>query len=276
MKTKDIYIVPGEMGKAVLLESRVFEPDNIELIVLQDNTLNIGPLCDPHSPERIKQRQDYFAALFKDQLYNNNKDFIRNDIETIKQLVTAQHTGDIYVWLGRTGNEVISAARLLYHLAKVKANIYLTGLPDVPVKVFNGEMRYLGSLTILTAEQVKTVAPHFRLLSTDELQRWSARWEKALSSDLLMHITDYNGAIIPKEENHLDAFLMAHCTDEFQSAAKVIGLTLCTIYEMNIDIGDVFLNARLKHLVNNEKLQHRGKLNEIRDYEVRLAEDMMK
>jgi hypothetical protein len=35
-------------------------------------------------------------------------------------------------------------------------------------------------------------------------------------------------------------------------------------------VGDMFLNRRLKHLVASGRLEARGELKEIRDYEVRL------
>lgn len=264
MKKKDVHVVFGYQAGATLAQSGILDLKDSEIVVLLD-MLNIGPLCDLYSQEGIEKREDYFLHIFDHSPYNDNG--VKSDIEKIKAI--AEHD-KIYLWLGNAEYEIISTSRILHHLSKLEADIFLVDYSNIPVQLGHEVIIYPKSLSILAAEQVKTVAQYFKLLDSEALQKWSVTWEKLLSENSLLRVVDEHGEILHKDLSYFDPILTAHCKNIFQKAARVIGQTLGTMYEMNSFIGDSYLNYRLKQLVLDKKLDSKGELKEIRDYEVRL------
>ena len=78
----------------------------------------------------------------------------------------------------------------------------------------------------------------------------------------LLWILD-NGQMIEKDEDYFNSFLLTYCTHEFQKPARSIGYTLCAI---DFNVGDSYLNYRMKQLALMKKVVFRGELKHMRDY----------
>ena len=87
----------------------------------------------------------------------------------------------------------------------------------------------------------------------------------------MLWILDKNGQIVAKDETYFDSLLMSYCTNEFQAPARIIGQALGHLFRTGHDfIGDGYLSWRLKQLVLMNKIEIRGKLEKMQDYEVKL------
>ena len=270
MKQKDTHIVFELYGKGTFVRSKEFDLDKIRVICLED-CLNMGPVCDLHSSENIEKREEWLLkTLGTYPLESNNATPVNKDLETLRSLVERpEMNGNIFLWTGYCASEILSTARFLYHLPKHNGNIFIADFPNIPVNNIHGNVIYPRSLIVCDLCDVGKVAKHFKQLTDEDITKWRKIWEEIRLENSMLRVMGENGKILEKDETYFDPVLVSYCTNEFQKSAKIIGLTLCDI---DFGVGDGFLNWRLKQLVLNNKIEARGVLNEIRDYEVRLAQ----
>ena len=269
MKHKDIHILFGQSARNLFIHSKKFDLDSIQLICLEDR-LNVGAIYDLNSVEEIKKRKKWLSEIFDVPRHINEDEFlsfIDREIETIKTLIENYKNEKIYLWVSVTASEIINTARLLYHLQPSCSNVFAFDFPNFSMKNFRGELVYPKCLGTTDLSRVDDVEKHFRQLTNEELFKYKNLWEKVKLGNSLLWILDKNNQLVAKDETYFDSFLLSYCTNEYQKPARIIGHTLCDI---DFNVGDSYLNYRLKQLVLMEKIKARGELKEMRDYEVKL------
>lgn len=268
MKHKDIHIVFGPGSRGTLRVSGVVPENSAEIVCMYD-VLTYGPLLDiPPSAAEIQERKEWLSKMWPIDCYDEPDQNIVDRDTTIIQSLAGRETGRIFFWTGRRAGEILGTARLFTLLAGYGREIYIADFPNVAVSRWDGAIIYPDSLSMTAPEQVGEIARRFRRVGEEELPRWSDIWREALSDGAMLRILDEEGQISGVDISWFDRFLESRCTDEFQKAARIIGMVLT--YDMWGDVGDGYLNWRLKALVESGRLQARGLLNQIRDYEVRL------
>ncbi len=265
---KDLHIV-FRFADRTLLDSALFEPDDIVLCKLVDN-LSMGPICDLTTSHGIETRKNWLEKTFGDSIFNEGiLTDVEKDITTISNISeVADQYNDIFIWTGCDASEVISTARFLNSLNNPEKRIFVLDFSSVEVLNVNGELVSPKSLLQTASSQIKEVVKHFKLQNSADLEKWVKVWEDVRSESSLLRVLDKDGTICHKPASYFDSFLLSKCMEGYQKAARVIGQTLMDI---DFSIGDSFLNWRLKELIKNKKLEFRGRLLEIRDYEVRIT-----
>ncbi len=266
-KKKDLHIVFYHADRT-FMESGAYDPDDVILFHLTD-VLTIGPMCVLDSMEDVEKRKAWLEKTFGDEMYNELQlSAVDQDIATIAAILeVADQIEDIYIWTGYDASEIIATARVLNHLISLDKRIYVLDFSNVQVQNIVGQTVTPKSLVQTASFQIKEVAKHFKLQQLVDLIQWRELWHKnILSESSLLRILDKDGKIYHKQVEYFDAILLSYVKKEFQKAARVIGETLVDI---DFAVGDSYLNWRLKELVLRNVLEFRGKLIEIRDYEVR-------
>lgn len=261
MQKENIHIVFGRIGKRTLIDSNVIDLNNSQVISLGD-VLNIGPVCDINANENIQKRKDWLQQVYGD----NPNPPVEQDLKNIETIVeNVDNINQLFIWTGHSVSEIISTARLIYHLSKFDKPIFIANF-NIPFRSIRGDIIYPKALCQTATFQVKEIFEQFDLTDKIKLQDWRDLWAKVKSENGWLWIFDKNGQIIVEKIDYFDSFLLANCNENFQKAARVIGKTLV---ESDFIVDDSFLNWRLKLLVLTEKIDKQGELNEIRDYEVK-------
>lgn len=268
LKTKDLHIVFRHADRTIM-DSSAFDPDDIDLYKLVDD-LSIGPICDLVAIDKVRNRKKWLEKTFGDLIFKDEiLSAVDKDITVISSIVEmADRCKDIYIWTGHNASEVISTARVLSHLIKLDKCIYVLDFSDIQVRNIHGEIVSPKSLLQTASFQIKDLVDHFRPQTITDLQKWESMWSDVQSVRSLLRVLDKDGSICHMQDSNFDTSLLSNCKSEFLEAARVIGPTLVDI---DFAVGDSYLNWRLKELAINKKLQFRGRLIEIRDYEVRIG-----
>lgn len=195
-------------------------------------------------------------------------ELVNKNVETSKRIIANYRNERIYLWTGLSAAEIITTARLLYNFQVRHNNISVFDFSNFTMKNARGEEVHPEILGATDLSRVNEIHKHFRPLTEDELLKFRELWKRVKVTNSLVWILD-NGQIIDKDETYFDSFLLSRCTNEFQTPARVVGHTLC---DTNFNVGDAFLNYRLKQLTLMQKLEYRGAMKEMRDYEVRLSQ----
>ena len=271
---KNLHIVFGKSAQGIFKESGVFNLDDIHLICLED-ALNIGPVCDLYSKEDLERRTLWWSAIYDilppPEFITESFDFIpEKDIEMIKSIIeNRKKFNRIYIWTGISASEIIHTARLLYYLGDVDIDIFITDFSKVSVKRYDGQIIHPEVLYVVAAPQVGFVVEHFEKQTKNDVLKWQELWKRiVLQKESTLIVLDKKETIKFVGESYFDSVLEANCTNEFQTAVRIIGHTLLDI---NFEAGDGFLNWRLKHLCLTKKLEFDGQLDDMRKYKVKRA-----
>ena len=261
MQKENIHIVFGRIGRRTLIDSNLIDLSKSQIISF-DDILNIGPVCDINANEDIPKRIDWLRRVYED----NPNPPVEQDLKNIETIVkNADNINELYIWTGFCASEMISTARLIFHLPKFDKPVFIANF-NVPVRSIHGDVIYPKALNQTATFQVKDIFSQFERLDKRRLQDWRNLWEKVKSENGLLWIRDKKGQIAGEEIDYFDSFLLANCNESFQNAARVIGETLADI---DSNVGDSYLNWRLKQLAMNGEIETHGQLIEIRDYEVK-------
>ena len=261
MQKENIHIVFGRIGRRTLIDSNIIDLNKSQIINF-DDILNIGPICDISTNEEIQKRIDWLQGVFG----NNPNPPVEQDLKNIKTIIkNVDNINELFIWTGYWASEMLSTARLIYHLSEYDKPIFIANF-NTAVKSIYGDIIHPKALNQTATFQVKDIFKQFELIDKSKLQNWRNLWERVKSENGRLWIRDKNGQIAVKKVDYFDSFLLANCSGNFQKAAKVIGETLADI---DSNVGDSYLNWRLKQLSLNGKIETQGKLIEIRDYEVK-------
>lgn len=273
MLKENIHIVFGRIGRRTLIDSNAIDLNNSEIISL-DDVLNIGPACDIDGGEDIQKRINWLQKIYGDySILPVEKEYefypslpVEQDLKNIETIVeNADDINQLFIWTGCAASEMISTARLIYHLSKFNKPVYVANF-NIPVRSLHGRILYPKALNQTDTFQVKDIFEQFELIDKKGLAEWTKLWGKVKTGKGELWILDSKGQITIENTDYIDSFLLAHCKEDFQKAARVIGETLC---DTGFNVGDSYLNWRLKQLAIDGKIEAKGKLVEIRDYEVK-------
>src|SRR5574344_2906394 len=108
LKTKDLHIVFRHADRT-LIDSSVFDPDDIDLYKLVDD-LSIGPILDLAAIAGGRIRKEWIEKTFGDLLFKDEiLSAVDKDIATISTIVEmSDKCKDVYIWTGRDASEVIN------------------------------------------------------------------------------------------------------------------------------------------------------------------------
>lgn len=265
---KDLHIV-YRFADRVLLNSKIFDLDNIELIKLVDN-LSIGPVCNLETIDGVYSRKDWLDNIIVDIKYKEEIiSAVDEDVTTISKISElADMCENVYIWTGYDASELIGTARVLKKMMKLKKSIYVLDFSNIQVQNINGETISPKSLLQTAPSQIKDVIKYFKLQESADLKKWEEMLIDVESSNSLLRILDINGLISHKRDSYYDKLLLSKCIEEYQNASVVIGQALV---DVDISVGDYFLNWRIKELVKEKKLESCGQLSDIRDYSVKIT-----
>ncbi len=264
---KSLHIVFGRIARRTLLDSSLFCEKEMETIQLSDN-LCLGPLPHPASDKEWNSRKAWFGNEFSEFEYlGMMTETIDSDSVSLAQIVEKQQQVEsLYLWTGTQASEQLATARVISAIGTPAAKIYVMQYNRVSVKNIEGREVTPRSLNATDSFQVAEIANHFLLQDSTDLLHWQTLWREACATDSLLRIIDAEGHVQHVSIDYFDPMLLSFITGEFQSAARIIGYTLVAI---DFEIGDTFLNQRLKAMAQAGRIAFRGTLKEIRDYQVR-------
>jgi hypothetical protein len=237
-----------------------------EVISLNDD-LRVGPLTGIDAKSGCDNRREWWKSItdlceereLVESFYGDLK-----KLNHIKKLVAENNK--ICIWNGSCLFDQLMKDRLLHFINPFTKNIFEVTVSDNTV-INNGGRHFVPeTLGVLNPGQIVELDPHLRPITEGEISTAIASWKQTESNHATMRVM--NGTIVEiQEDNYFDSALLANCKNEFQKSALVVGMTLV---DTGFQVSDTILSWRLKELVRKNKLEAKGILRNMRDYEVKI------
>jgi len=270
MSNKEIHIVFNESARNILLQSEVLDPENSQIITLQDSQ-NTGPACGLNSSKEEQElRTEWFLNLYsgdKSQYRESILRVIEEDLDSISTIIDYALAGNrIYLWTGHDGAEIAATSRLINCLPSNLHNILKVNFPGARLPTFREGDNFIKVLHTVKTTQVVQLIENFHPLTPEEYSSFKQIGKYLLDCKGELRILQNDFTLKEEQVSYFDQILIENCTTEFKPAARTVGYTLMAI---DFQVGDGFLNWRLKELAKSNRIAYKGELTEMRDYEVK-------
>jgi hypothetical protein len=261
-----IHITAGDSAGFSLKSS--FELRSIpmpEIISLNDD-LRVGPLSGIDTSTGYLSRREWWERITDLCDERELVESFYGDLEKLDHIKnSAGKNKKICIWYGSCLFDQLMKDRLLHFINPLTNNVFVVPVSDHPVTRINGRHFLPETLVELNPGQIVELDPHLRPITEGEISEAIASWKQTESNNATMRVL--NGTIIEiQEESYFDSALLANCKKEFQKSALVVGMTLV---DTGFQVSDTILSWRLKELVRQKKLEAKGILRNMRDYEVK-------
>jgi hypothetical protein len=277
-----LHIVFGESSATAL--SGAFELDEQlkgDMLYFEDD-LSVGPLfiLDTKDGQRARRQwwmqlsgiqpqpvveiaQDATQPVQEVEEESGDQEKLRQ----LKALLKATPELEVYLWAGQNARDVCGYYWLISQLYDFAGRIHIIYLNNLPFLNEKGGVFYPTHLHQILAKEFLKAKKLARPVSLAEYEIDGDEWSRMMNENAGIRLLEGGKKIKGEPATHHDKDLIQQSTAEFQKASKVIGLVTG---KLKYPVMDQFLGWRLKELIRQEKLESRGELKTIRDFEVKI------
>lgn len=265
---KNIHVVFGLSCKLLLEHSFSIAPHVAGEVLCLIDDLRIGPINALNTAEGLAERKRWFDILGEDDFtpYSNQQD--SSDYQTIESVKELLQKGQlIYIWYGNNSYDLLSLGRLLESIQNYRNQLILVPVSQ-SVQVSLRNLTFVPtSLAQLRIDQIPTLEEYFRTASELELKTLTEIWSSAIRRAETLRMVNAKGEFQDNVADKINQVLISFCKKDYQKSAIVIAHTLASL---SFEAADFTLNWMLKMLVVDGKIEAKGTLRAIREYEVRI------
>ena len=251
-----LHVSSGYSAFACLREA-LKNISNQELINILEY-FTIGPLFDIEEKEGIENRVSYFNKLFTSIYAQDMTEDLERNISTTVLRKIAKSSEPIVLWYSNDTHEQILLRALCKHVSFER--ISLINVSDAVIDEYE-----IIAVAQCSPEQLIQAMQECRKITQEEHKSYAAQWDELMKSTASLHVYDAN-KILGKPDEYYDKYIIAECISEFVSASKIIGNAMGKIED---NIGDAFLDYRLRELIKQGKVILQGKEAPLYEMKVR-------
>jgi hypothetical protein len=268
-----IHIVFNE--SEVDLMKQVIEMDETlagEIIQIKDDFAT-GPLSGIDTEEGWQVRLDWIKGLLKGSPYGEELAGSFDDRETVKQLKTKldeNPTEEMWIWMGQNQHDVMGYYWLMPQFRDYQGRVMILYLNNLPFINEKGQIFYPSWLHEIQPKEFTKAKKLARPITLSEFEIDPDEWKKIAEENAVVRILEGGKKIVGKEDFFFDNEILKNVTGEWQKATRVLSNTL---HRMKIKTGDVFIMWRMKHLINEGKIEVTGDVSKgWKDFDIKKSE----
>ena len=255
-----IHIVFQHADVNLLKEAmKLDESLNGEVIEIKDEW-GVGPLKDIDTEEGWQTRINWWMQLVAGSPYEKNVGTFddRETVKVLKEKLEADETLEAWIWMGQNQHDVTGYYWLMPQLRSYQGRILVLYLNNLPFINEKGHLFYPWSVHDILPKEVVKAKKLARPITLSEFEVDPDEWKKISDENATVRILEGGKKIVGKDDSFYDSEVLKNITNDWQRATRVLTNTL---HRMKIKTGDVFLMWRMKHLINEGKIETMGDVN---------------
>lgn len=269
-----VHIVFGESSVTAL--SGAFELDEQlkgDVLYFEDD-LSVGPLFILDTKDGQAARKQWWMQLTGTQapvLIEGAEEVVVEDdfdkLRQLKALLKSEPEQEVWIWAGQNARDVCGYYWLISQLYDFAGRIHIIYLNNLPFLNEKGGVFYPTHLHQILSKEFLKAKKLARPVSLAEFEIDGDEWSKMMNENAGIRLLEGGKKIKGEPTAFYDKELLSQVTAELQKAFKVIGLVTG---KLKYPVMDQFLGWRLKELIKQGKIESKGELKTIRDFEVKL------
>lgn len=277
-----LHIVFGESSVPPL--SGAFELDEQlkgDILFFEDD-LSIGPLFIFDTKDGQAARRQWWNQLAgipevvqteiaPDEEAVPVEEEVSVDVEKFRQLkarLKAEPELQVWIWAGQNARDVDGYYWLVSQLYDFAGRIFIIYLNNLPFLNEKGGVFYPTHLHQILPKEFLKAKKLARAISLAEFELDGDEWSRLMNENAGIRLLEGGKKLRGEPANFYDKDLLAAASAEFQKANKIVNQVTG---KLKYPVMDQYLGWRVKELVKQEKLESKGELKTIRDFEVKLA-----
>ena len=241
-----------------------------EVIQIKDD-FAVGPLKDIDTEEGWQSRWDWWRMLLQGSPYGESHVGSFDDRETVKQLKEKLNDNPdevLWIWIGQNQHDVTGYFWLLPQFREYQGRLMILYMNNLPFINEKGQLFYPSWLNEIQPKEFLKAKKLARPITLSEFEIDPDEWRKIAEENAIVRILEGGKKIIGKEESFYDNEILKNLTTEWQKATRVLTNTL---HRMKIKTGDVFIMWRMKHLINEGRIEVTGDITRSwKEFDVKL------
>jgi hypothetical protein len=277
-----LHIVFGQSSAPAL--AAAFELDETlkgDLLFFEDD-LSVGPLFILDTKDGQSNRRQWWQQIAGLQAQAQQQPAAEGaqpepavaeeesgDPELVKQLKTRLKTEEelqVWIWAGQNARDVCGYYWLISQLYDFSGRIHIIYLNNLPFLNEKGAVFYPTHLHQILPKEFLKARKLARPVSLAEFELDGDEWHRLMNENAGIRLLEGGKKLKGEPATHYDKDLLQQCGREFQKAGKVVGQVGG---KLKYPVLEQFLTWRLKELVREEKLESRGEMKTLKDFEVK-------
>lgn len=217
--------------------------------------------------DNISKRVEFFCKLFRGTEFmdEDNEAYINSEFFNFyKNKLNIPKERKIVIWYG---NNIAEELLLRYLVNRFKENtLYEVCVSKIVVRNFEGDDTMVRAVGECSPEELGLALKKIKLIDDERKNKLNEEWLNITKTKENLRVLK-EGKILGVSEEYFDDMIIKYTTNEFISAARVIGETMGNLEEL---IGDTFLYYRVRKLIEEKKLEFEGKIGSLRELKVKL------
>ena len=271
-----LHIVFGQSSVPVLQEAVAMdEKMNGDILCFEDD-LSVGPLFILDTKEGRAGRQQFWQQLAGIEQQLGMEEMVpppdaeeRDDavrFKALKAQLKENPEQEVWIWAGQNARDVCGYYWLVSQLYDFAGRIHIIYLNNLPFLNEKGAVFYPTHLHQILPKEFLKAKKLARPISLAEYELDGDEWHRLMNESAGIRLLEGGKKIKGEPTLFYDKELLTQSGNEFVKAWRVVQQVTG---KLKYPVMDQFLGWRLKELIREGKLESRGDLKTIRDFEVK-------
>ncbi len=266
-----IHIVFNTADVEVLKKVFLLDESIIGSIIEIKDDYAVGPISNIFKGEGKNSRKNWWRMVLEG---GDLEGFVDNgivddakQIEIIHQQMQEDPNQVVWIWAAQNKHDVSGYFWLMSQLAVYQSRIFILYLNNLPFFNEKGSIFYPNWLHVIPPKEFIKAKKLARPITLSEFETDPDEWKKLMDEDKMVRLLEGGKKLTQYDEDFYDKDLFKFILKDWQKANKVIQQFL---QKNTHTTGDAYLLWRIKSLINAEKIEAKGLLKGMKDFEVRL------
>lgn len=266
-----IHLVFNTADVAVLKQALEMDETIQGAIVEIKDDYAVGPIEDLYSESGAQARTEWWRQVLQGGDYEgkadsgevNDKELITNLTERLQQ----NESEKVWIWAAQNKHDVCGYYWLLPFLKPFQGRVHILYLNNLPFINEKGNIFYPNHLHEIQAKEFLKAKKLARPITLSEFEVDPDEWQKLCQQGRGVRILEGGKKLIQYDYDFYDNELKKFVLPDWQKCTKVINQFQ---QKAKHTTGDAYLLWRIKTLIAQNLLEAQGKMNAMKDFEIRL------
>ncbi len=266
-----IHIVFQEADIKVLAKSFDLDEGLSGNIVIIKDDFAVGPLLNIYTDEGIEARKAWWKEVLRvSELDGKVNSGEVDDAKAVSELINTLKENPeeiVWIWAAQNKHDVSGYYWLMSQLKEFQGQIFILYLNNLPFINEKGHIFYPTNIFEIQPREFVKAKKLARPVTLSEFEIDPDEWIKLCNENKGVRILEGGKKLVQHEYDFYDAELVKFITPDWQKANKLFH----SFYsKTKFTTGDAYMQWRLKKMIEQEKIDMQGNMNNMKDFEVKL------
>lgn len=266
-----LHIVFGQSSEANLKAAFELDPQLAGEILCFEDDLAVGPLFILDTPEGRTARREWWNNMLEIPAVvpteGEEAPPPEDPVRSLKGRLREEEELEVWIWAGQNACDVSGYFWLISQLDRFSGRIHLVYLNNLPFLNEKNGVFYPTHLSQILPKEFIKAKKLAREVSLAEFELDGDEWHRLMNENAGIRLLEGGKKLRGEPASFFDKDLLQATSKDFQKANKVI---VQVTGKFKYPVMDQFLSWRIKELIKEGKIESKGELKTMRDFEVKL------